>query len=113
MALLETGLLERTLADLEGDGSLVHVFRVPARDASPAEPQVPLADRIRDRLGVEQLWTHQAAALDLIHGGRDVAVATGTASGKSLCFHAPVAEAASEPIRAGTSLLLFPTKALA
>ena len=42
-----------------------------------------------------------------------MAVATGTASGKSLCYQAPVAEAATDPIRPGTALLVFPTKALA
>jgi DEAD/DEAH box helicase domain-containing protein len=41
-----------------------------------------------------------------------VAVATGTASGKSLCYQLPIAEAvAGDP--PGTALLLFPTKALA
>jgi DEAD/DEAH box helicase domain-containing protein len=40
-------------------------------------------------------------------------VATGTASGKSLCFQAPIAEAAVAPVRSGTALMLFPTKALA
>ena len=56
------------------------------------------------------LWTHQAAAVDLARAGVSVAVSTGTASGKSLCYQLPVAEAA---LAGGTALLLFPTKALA
>jgi DEAD/DEAH box helicase domain-containing protein len=56
------------------------------------------------------LWTHQAAAVDLARAGTSVAVSTGTASGKSLCYQMPVAEAALD---GGTALLLFPTKALA
>ena len=56
------------------------------------------------------LWTHQAAAVDLARAGTSVAVSTGTASGKSLCYQLPVAEAA---LAGGTALLLFPTKALA
>ena len=56
------------------------------------------------------LWTHQAAAVDLARAGTSVAVSTGTASGKSLCYQLPVAEAALD---GGTALLLFPTKALA
>ena len=40
-------------------------------------------------------------------------VASGTASGKSLCYQVPIAEAAAAPIRPGTALILFPTKALA
>jgi DEAD/DEAH box helicase domain-containing protein len=42
-----------------------------------------------------------------------VVVASGTASGKSLCYQVPIAEAAVAPIRPGTALVLFPTKALA
>ena len=40
-------------------------------------------------------------------------MATGTASGKSLCYQAPIAEAVGAPVRPATSLLIFPTKALA
>ena len=49
----------------------------------------------------------------MVRVGRSVVVATGTASGKSLCYRLPVAEAALDPVRSGTSLLVFPTKALA
>ena len=73
----------------------------------------PGAGRACAGLGVDSLWSHQAAAIDLARAGESVAVATGTASGKSLCFQAPIAEAATDPIRPGTALLVFPTKALA
>lgn len=42
-----------------------------------------------------------------------MAIATGTASGKSLCYQVPIAEAIADPIRPATALALFPTKALA
>ena len=42
----------------------------------------------------------------------NVAVVTGTSSGKSLCYHVPVLEALLEDPEA-TALYLFPTKALA
>jgi DEAD/DEAH box helicase domain-containing protein len=48
-----------------------------------------------------------------VRAGRSVVVATPTASGKSLTYRLPIAEAVSAPIRPATSLLLFPTKALA
>lgn len=59
------------------------------------------------------LWSHQAAALKLIRAGRSTVVSTPTASGKSLIHQIAIAEAACAPLRSGTSLLLYPTKALA
>src|SRR5690606_13502393 len=61
----------------------------------------------------EALWAHQVAAIDLVRDGRSVAVATGTASGKSLCYQVPIAEAALDTSRPATALAIFPTKALA
>ncbi|MEZ5262491.1 MAG: DEAD/DEAH box helicase [Acidimicrobiales bacterium] len=95
------------------DGRLVHLERLPSRRAVHGELQRPLPAKVAERLGVDRLWSHQAAAIDLLRGGRSVVIATGTGSGKSLCYQAPVAEAVVSPVRAGTSLLLFPTKALA
>jgi DEAD/DEAH box helicase domain-containing protein len=95
------------------DGQLVHLESLPARPARTAELRRSLPDRVQEALGVDAFWTHQAAAIDLARNGRSVAVATGTASGKSLCFRAPIAERSTDPVRPGTALLLFPTKALA
>jgi DEAD/DEAH box helicase domain-containing protein len=105
--------LDGFLASLGGDPRLVHVEHLPARPARHGELATPLPGAVRDRLGVERLWSHQAEAIDHLRAGRSVAVATGTASGKSLCFQAPIAEAVATGLRPGTSLLLFPTKALA
>src|SRR5207237_10459144 len=113
MALLEVSRLDGLVDELALNGSLVHVERIAARAARYAELATPLPPRVRDRLPIDAFWSHQAAAIDLVRSGRSVAVATGTASGKSLCFHAPIAEAATDPIRPGTALLVFPTKALA
>ncbi len=55
-------------------------------------------------------YAHQARALEAVGAGRDVVVATATASGKSLAFQVPVLDALE---RGSTSLLLYPTKALA
>ena len=43
--------------------------------------------------GIDGLWTHQAAAIDALHDGGHVVVATGTASGKSLCYQLPIIDA--------------------
>jgi DEAD/DEAH box helicase domain-containing protein len=100
-------------AAVGGASPLVHLHRVPARPARTAALTRPLPAEVADRLGVDALWTHQAHAIDLARAGRSVVVATGTASGKSLCYQAPLAEAAAAPVRRGTTLLVFPTKALA
>ena len=92
---------------------LVHVHRLPARPARLGELACPLPPAVAERLGVAALWSHQAEAIDLARARRSVVVATGTASGKSLCFQAPIAEAAATPVRCGSSLMIFPTKALA
>ncbi|MEJ5255594.1 MAG: DEAD/DEAH box helicase [Acidimicrobiales bacterium] len=97
---------------LVADPRLVHLHRLPARPARFASLTTPLPPEVWDRLGVDALWSHQAEAIDLIRAGRSVAIATGTASGKSLCFHAPIAEAVRDRSRPGTALLVFPTKAL-
>ena len=71
----------------------------------------PLAAALRQR-GIEQLYAHQAAAIDAGAAGRDVVVVTGTASGKTLCYNLPVLETLCRT-RGRTALYLFPTKALA
>ncbi|WP_345558715.1 DEAD/DEAH box helicase [Streptomonospora halophila] len=68
---------------------------------------------VRERLaeqGITAPWSHQAAAADLARSGSNVIIATGTASGKSLSFLLPCAEAAEQ---GGTVLYISPAKALA
>jgi len=105
--------VEVLLRELGSDGRLVHLERFAARPARHAELDRPLPAAVAAAVGVERFWTHQAQAIDLVRSGRSVVVATGTGSGKSLCYQVPVAEAVSSPVRPGTSLLVFPTKALA
>ena len=91
---------------------LVHLAHLPPRAARHAELSRPLPPAVAARLS-GPLWSHQAEAIDLARAGRSVVVATGTASGKSLCYQLPMAEAAVAAVRPGTGLVLFPTKALA
>ncbi|HEX7276137.1 MAG TPA: DEAD/DEAH box helicase, partial [Acidimicrobiales bacterium] len=98
------------MAALAEDGQVVHVERIPARAARVQAPAHPFPEAMAACVPAGGLWSHQAAAVDLARAGTSVAVSTGTASGKSLCYQLPVAEAA---LTGGTSLLLFPTKALA
>lgn len=94
--------------------SLRHVSEVPARAATTgrwpnwAHPDVLAA---LAGAGITVPWTHQVLAADLAHGGSDVVVSTGTASGKSLAFQLPVLDALLRDRRA-RALYLSPTKAL-
>ena len=62
--------------------------------------------------GIQQLYTHQAAAIDHALAGRHVVVITPTASGKTLCYNAPVLHSILQD-PSSRALYLFPTKALA
>ena len=108
---------DRVLASLaEGDHEecLVHLEHIPARPAPEAGP-LDLAPELSVRLrrnGIERLWSHQADGLRAARAGRNVAIATGTASGKSLVYQLATFERLLADPRA-TALYLFPTKALA
>jgi DEAD/DEAH box helicase domain-containing protein len=100
----------------DGDGTpLRHAVRLPPRVGRAVRwpDWVPLEVReALGRAGVDAPWSHQAAAAELAYAGRDVVVATGTASGKSLAYQLPVlARFAEDPL--ATALYLSPTKALA
>jgi DEAD/DEAH box helicase domain-containing protein len=97
------------------DGWVTAVRRLPARGADYAPFPERVDDRLRDVLrdrGIDQLYTHQAAAIEHVLAGRNVVITTPTASGKTLCYNAPVLSAIlRDP--ATRALYLFPTKALA
>jgi DEAD/DEAH box helicase domain-containing protein len=61
---------------------------------------------------IERLYSHQAAAAELAHSGKNIVVVTPTASGKTLCYNLPVINAILENSDT-RALYLFPTKALA
>ncbi|MGE7438397.1 DEAD/DEAH box helicase [Kitasatospora sp. NPDC001175] len=116
---------EALLTALAGSRSrsdrLTHTEQLPARQAcfSPwpdgIRPEIVAAAR---PLGVELPWAHQAEAMNLAKNGQSVVIATGTASGKSLGYLAPVLsdllDGTEAPNgRGATALYLAPTKALA
>lgn len=68
--------------------------------------------------GIDHPWTHQAAAAEHALEGESVVISTGTASGKSLAYLAPVLSTLLDGShapngRGTTALYLAPTKALA
>src|SRR5947199_6510624 len=89
--------------------------RLPALAAQYVPFPKPLDRRLTNALearGIKQLYTHQADAIEHAINGRNVVVITPTASGKTLCYNAPVLNAVLQD-PSSRALYLFPTKALA
>ena len=88
---------------------------LPKREAVYGELRRPIHKSVQgrlDHLGIKKLFTHQASAYDAAMLGKDLVVATGTNSGKTMCYNLPAMQmCVAEP--AARCLYLFPTKALA
>ena len=98
--------------DLLAGEELAYLTTEPARDARVAPLPLGLSPQVRERLGVDALYAHQAEAWEVAQRGEHLIVTTGTASGKTLAFNLPVLDAlAREP--KNRALYLYPTKALA
>jgi DEAD/DEAH box helicase domain-containing protein len=97
------------------DAWVTAVRRLPARTAQFGPEVAGLDERLRAVLrdrGIEGFYTHQAAAIEHALCRRNVVITTPTASGKTLCYNAPVLSAVlRDP--STRALYLFPTKALA
>jgi DEAD/DEAH box helicase domain-containing protein len=100
--------------DCNGE-QLTAIRHFPAREAQwadfPAWVNPALADAYTAK-GIRQLYTHQAAAAEAVHSGKNVVIVTPTASGKTLCYNLPVLNTVLENSDT-RALYLFPTKALA
>ncbi|MFE0650212.1 DEAD/DEAH box helicase [Streptomyces sp. NPDC059534] len=114
-------VLDRLAAGESRSSRITHTEHMPAREGRHAvwphriRPEVIAAIT---EAGIEHPWAHQAEAAEHALDGESVVIATGTASGKSLAYLAPVlttlldgSEAANG--RGATALYLSPTKALA
>ena len=99
----------------DADAIVTATRRLPAVAATYAPFPAQADDRLKAALaarGIEQLYTHQAEAIEHALAGRNVVTITPTASGKTLCYNAPVLDAIlKDP--STRALYLFPTKALA
>jgi DEAD/DEAH box helicase domain-containing protein len=97
------------------DPIVTAAHRLPAVQASFAPFPERTDSRLRGALaarGIDRLYTHQAEAFEHVLAGRHVVTITPTASGKTLCYNAPVLDAIlKDP--STRALYLFPTKALA
>jgi len=103
-------------ADRDVHGEILTAIRhFPAREAQwadfPAWAHADLKAAYAGK-GIRQLYSHQAAAADAVHSGKNIVVVTPTASGKTLCYNLPILNAILESSDS-RALYLFPTKALA
>ncbi|MDQ1278868.1 MAG: box helicase protein [Thermoproteota archaeon] len=94
-------------------GQIEHVEVIPASTACYGKLEEPLPKTIEDYLSRKkiQLYSHQATAINRLRQGRNVIIATPTASGKTLAFNIPVFEVMSTD-QFATALYIYPTKAL-
>ncbi|XP_030476883.2 uncharacterized protein LOC115693939 isoform X2 [Syzygium oleosum] len=95
-------------------GQIMHVEVISGRKPTYMEIPNGLSEDTKhalQRMKVTKLYSHQAESIQASLAGKNVAVATMTSSGKSLCYNVPVLE---ELLRNSCScaLYLFPTKAL-
>ncbi len=107
--------LQHLESDPDYRGQIRSIRMLPEREPVWAELSPPVATPVAqalERMGIQRLYSHQAAALAAVRAGRHVMVTTGTASGKSLAYHIPALEALTASPSA-TALYLYPTKALA
>src|SRR6266446_1862070 len=105
-----------TFASRDHTGEILTAIRhFPAREAQwadfPPWVNAGLASAYAAK-GIRRLYTHQAAAAEAVHAGKNVVIVTPTASGKTLCYNLPVLNAVLENSDS-RALYLFPTKALA
>lgn len=107
-------LLDFIRKEIQTDRQVVHVHNVPARAARYVDLIAAIDPRITavlKAMGVERLYSHQVAAIENILSGKNVAICTGTASGKTLCYTVPIINELLRDATA-TALLIYPTKAL-
>jgi len=98
----------------EFSGGITAHRRLPAREAVyapfPEGTDPRLISVLRAR-GIQAPYSHQAEAMSHVQAGKNVVVVTPTASGKTLCYNAPVLDAILKAPDT-RALYLFPTKAL-
>ena len=76
----------------------------------PGDMDSCIVDGLRQQ-GIQQIYSHQAAAWECYRDNQHMVIVSGTASGKTLCYTLPVLQTILEQNTA-KALFLFPTKAL-
>jgi DEAD/DEAH box helicase domain-containing protein len=109
------GFLHHLLSLTDYSQQIVHIERIPHQGAIFETLDNPLHPNLQtclESLDISALYSHQAKALNAIFAGKNVIVATPSASGKTLCYHLATLDALVHD-EGSRALYLFPTKALA
>src|SRR5436190_3913199 len=96
---------------LQGE-ELAYVGTEPARGPRLAAIPDELEPSVRNALPFDSIYEHQRETWDAAARREHVIVTTGTASGKTLAFNLPVADALARDPKS-RAIYLYPTKALA
>jgi len=97
------------------ENQAVHIQHIPSCEAKFGQLESPMHSLLASQLesiGITSLYSHQAAAVNLVRQGKNVMIATPSASGKTMCYNLPVLEAILND-RNNRAIYMFPTKALA
>jgi len=107
-------LIDRWQRDPDFRENIAHWQVTPACAATFSPMPAVMDSRLvsgLNSLGISQLYSHQAEAFERLQNGENLVIATGTASGKTLCYNLPAVQQALTNPNARI-LYLFPTKAL-
>ncbi|HAV10789.1 MAG TPA: DEAD/DEAH box helicase [Dehalococcoidia bacterium] len=107
--------VEYLISHPDYEGQVVHVQHIPSIEADFGKLDASLNSDLQQRLtagGIRSFYSHQAETINAVRRGRNIIIATGTASGKTLCYNVPVLDTLAND-SASRALYLFPTKALA
>nr|POE87764.1 atp-dependent helicase hrq1 [Quercus suber] len=104
--------LEWYTGQIVPDGHRVFDPQEPVYGELDFELSQDLVNALYNTRHIQQLYSHQAEAINALHQGNNVIVATSTSSGKSLIYQIPVLTALETDSQT-RAMYIFPTKALA
>ncbi len=118
-SLVETKDVEHVLEALRSDpefrSNITFWHTLEAKPAEYGQWPAQFSSDIRavlQKRGIENLYSHQAQAVDTALQGKNTIVVTPTASGKTMCYNLPVLHHLTQVNSEARALYLFPTKAL-
>lgn len=111
-------MIEKFIKDLKSHEDfgkqIVHHEIIPSKTPVYEGPSPPIHPKLQEALktrGINQLYKHQTRAITKVRAGKNVLIATPTASGKTLAYNIPVLESILERPQS-RAFYIFPIKAL-